>query len=141
MRDLLKYEKRKAYPHMSVADTLLWNRFIDNYPKIYKTIQYDFHVGDAPAFNTLMDNDEDLNQDMLYRLRIDAIGHEDGIIDLIEIKPNASPATIGQIESYRTLYLRDEEPRDTVRMVIITDKIRPNMLYLCKQKRINLVVV
>lgn len=141
MRDILPYGKRYTYPHMSVADTLIWERFIEKYPKIYKTVQYDFHIGDGPPFNPLMDDGEDLNQDMLYRLRIDAIGHEDGIIDIIEIKPKASPATIGQVKSYRTLYQRDEEPQATVRAVIVTDKIQPNMEYLCKKEGVQLVLV
>lgn len=141
MRDLFKFERRASYPHMSKADTDIWNRFIDKFPSILKVCQYDFHVGDAPPFNTLMDDYTDKNQDMLYRLRIDVVGHDDENINIIELKPSAGPSTIGQVKSYKVLYERDEEPKQPVKMVIITDVANPNMAYLCKAEGVSLIVV
>lgn len=141
MRDLFNFELRPSYPHMNVRDKEIWERFINKYPGVYTGVQYDFHIGDAPPFNTLMDDGEDKNQDMLYRLRIDVIGHRDNSIDLIELKPDAGASTIGQLESYGILYKRDEEPRKPVQLVIITNVEKPNMAYLCKEKGIILIVV
>lgn len=126
---------------MSVADTVIWNRFIEKYPDAYERMQYDYHVGDAPPFNTLTDDNEDQNQDMLYRLRIDAIGHNGNTLDVIEIKPNAGPSCIGQVMSYKTLFERDEEYNGAVRSVIITDTLKPNMDFLCEAENIKLIVV
>ena len=126
---------------MSKLDTEIWNRFLDKYSDAYDSVQYDFHVGEAPPFNTLMDDDEDKNQDKLYRFRIDAIGFGKESIDIIEVKPNARLTALGEVENYRMLYVRDEEPQLPVGMVIITDKEMPNMGYLCKAKGIKLVVV
>lgn len=141
MRDIFTYEKRNDYPHMNIRDKELWERFIDKYPDVYKNCQYDFHVGDAPPFNTLYDEDEDKNQDMLYRLRIDVVAGSPLGIDIIEVKPNAGPSTIGQVKGYKALYERDEEPNQKVGMVIVTDKINPNMEWLCKQEGVKLLVV
>lgn len=141
MRDIFKYEKRTDYPHMNFRDKALWERFLEKYPDAYKQVQYDFHIGDAPPFNTLMDDGEDLNQDMLYRLRIDVVGGSPLGIDIIEVKPNAGPSAIGQLEAYRDLYIRDEEPTAKVGAVIITDVEKPNMRFLCQQKGIGLVIV
>lgn len=141
MRDIFKYEKNGYYPHMSKADTAIWERFMTEYPDAYKQCQYDFHVGDAPPFNTLDDDDTDRNQDMLYRLRIDVVAGSALGIDLIEIKPDAGVAAIGQLKSYKALYMRDEEPNQEVGMIIITDKMRPNMEWLCKQEGIKLIIV
>jgi len=133
MRDIFAYEKRHKYPHMKPADVAIWERFIEKYPDLYTSVQYDFNVGDPPPFNTLNHDGEDLNQDMLYRLKIDVVGQKKGEIDIIEIKPNASASTIGQVQGYKALYIRDEEPKDIVRMVIITDKKNTNFEYLCQQ--------
>lgn len=141
MRDIFKYEKRTDYPHMATKDKAIWERFIDQYPDAYKQCQYDFHVGDAPPFNTLHDDGTDLNQDMLYRLRIDVVAGSPLGIDLIEIKPDAGVSAIGQVDNYKTLYLRDEEPTTQVGMILLTDHERPNMAYLCKEKGIKLIVV
>lgn len=126
---------------MSPADTIIWNRFLEQYPQAYDSVQYDFHIGDAPPFNTLMDDDTDKNQDKLYRFRIDAVGRVGSSVDIIEIKPNARLTALGEVENYKMLYERDEEPLGKVNMVIITDKEMTNMDYLCKQKGITLLVV
>ena len=126
---------------MSVADTEIWNRFLLKYPEAYDRVQYDFHIGDAPPFNPLMDDGTDTNQDMLYKLRIDVIGHVGADIDIIEVKPNAGASAIGQIQSYKTLYERDEEKTGRINMVIITDTLKPNMFFLCTQAGIKLIVV
>lgn len=141
MLDTFKFEKRASYPHMSVADTLLWNKFLDQYPQAYESVQYDFHVGEAPPFNTLMDDDSDKNQDKLYRFRIDAVGRYGSSVDIIEIKPDARHTAIGEVENYARLYKRDEEPLGAVTKVIITDRELPNMDYLCKEAGIKLIVV
>lgn len=141
MRDLFKFEKQNNYPHMSVRDKAIWERFIEKYPDVYKMCQYDFHIGEAPPFNTLYDDETDRNQDMLYRKRIDVVAHTDKGIDIIEVKPNAGLSTIGQVKGYKTLYERDEEPRLPVGMIIVTDQLQPDMMWLTKQEGVSLVVV
>lgn len=126
---------------MKPADVAIWERFIEKYPDAYDIVQYDLHVGDPPPFNPLMDDGEDINQDALYRLKIDVVGHKGGVIDIIEIKPDASPASIGQVKGYQALYLRDESPKGRVNTVILTDKIRPNMEYLCKKEGTKIIGV
>jgi len=141
MIDLFKYEKRNEYAHMAPNDVAIWERFIEKYPTAYSDCQYDFRIGDAPPFNTLMDDGQDWEQDKLYRLRIDAIGHATDRIDVIEIKPNAGTSTIGQLKGYRALLLRDEVPNKKIGMIIITDMLRPNMEYLCKQEGVQIIIV
>jgi hypothetical protein len=120
---------------------MIWNRFLEQYPDEYISVQYDLHIGEPPPFNTLYDDGTDYNQDMLYRMRIDVVGHEGSRIDIIEVKPNAGPSALGQLESYATLYERDEEPALPIRMVLITDRERPNMHFLCKEKNVILKIV
>jgi hypothetical protein len=126
---------------MKPRDVALWDRFIDTFPDAYKEVQYDVLVGDPPPFNTLMDDDEDWEQDKLYRLKIDCVGYDGDSLDIIEVKPEAGPSTIGQVKGYRALYVRDEEPQLPVGMVIVTDVERPNMRYLCEAEGVRLVVV
>lgn len=141
MREIFPYKVRTKYPHMSVADTAIWNRFISKYPEAYERVQYDFHVGDPPPFNPLMDDGTDTNQDMLYKSRIDVIGHIGGNVDIIELKPRAGASAIGQVRGYKALYERDEEKTGAVNLVIITDTEMPNMRYLCEQEGVKLIIV
>lgn len=141
MRDIFKFEKLPSYPHMKPRDVEIWNRFLEQFPDAYDSCQYDFNVGDPPPFNTLTDDEEDWNQDALYRLKIDVVARHGSEIDICEVKPNAGPSAIGQVKSYKTLYVRDEDPLGRVNMTIITDVARPNMEHLCKAEGINLVIV
>lgn len=141
MVDIFIYEKRYKYPHMKPLDVAIWERFIDQNPNAYETVQYDFNVGDPPPFNTLMDDGEDLNQDALYRLKIDVVGKKGNSIDIIEIKPSAGASAIGQVQSYQKLYIRDKWGVGKIGMVILTNKIMPNMDYLAKSAGVRLIVV
>ena len=141
MRDIFKYEKRYKYPHMKPADVAIWERFIEKFPDAYETCQYDFNVGDAPPFNPMGDDGEDLNQDALYRLKIDVVGKKNGKIDIIELKPKAGPSTIGQVKGYRLLYMRDEVVNITPNMIIITDQLMPNMEFMAKEEGVKIIVV
>lgn len=141
MREFFDYKKIHKYPHMKPADVAIWERFIDKFPKAYDKVQYDFNVGDPPPFNPLGDDGEDLNQDMLYRLKIDVVGHSGDKIDIIELKPDAGPSTIGQVISYVTLFQRDEQPKKVLHAVIITDNIRTNMSVLTKSEGVKLIIV
>lgn len=141
MHDIFKYEKRNKYPHMKPADVAIWERFIEKFPKAYGSVQYDLHVGDPPPFSPMGENGEDMNQDALYRLKIDVIGRNADHVDIIEIKPKAGPSTIGQVKGYRALYIRDEEPKVLVKGVIVTDQLRPNIEFLAKQEGVKIIVV
>ena len=141
MVDSFPYEKRYKYPHFESSHAILWEKFIDQNPKAYDTVQYDLHVGDPPPFDPTLADGTDINQDALYRFKIDVVGHFNGGVDIIEIKPNAGASAIGQVQGYKTLYIRDERPSGNVGMVIITDKLNQNMEYLCKRENIALIVV
>ncbi len=141
MREVFPYEKRYKYPHMKPKDIAIWERFIEKYPNAYKSVQYDFNVGDPPPFDPTGTNGEDLNQDALYRLKIDVVGRTESEYHIIELKPRADASAIGQLEGYKALYLRDEIPDMPLVLVIITDFLMPNIKYLCDQKGIKLFVV
>lgn len=141
MREVFKYEKGYWYPHLSSSEKAIWERFIEQWPQAYDSCQYDFHVGSAPEFNTLTDEGEDWEQDKLYRRRIDVIGRTGSEQDIIEVKKRATTSTIGQVEGYRDLFVRDEEPLGKVGMVIITEQADKDVEYLCKQKGVVLIIV
>lgn len=141
MIESFKFEKGYWYPHMKPRDIAIWERFIAANPEAYDTCQYDFHVGDSPTFDTTMDDGSNKNQHMLYQLKIDAIGNKGGKLDIIEVKPAAGPSTIGQVQGYRHLYIRDEKASGNIGIVIVTDEEKLNMRFLCEAAGVKLIVV
>ena len=141
MVEFFAYEKGYWYPHMKPRDIEIWERFILKYPEAYERCQYDFAVGDPPLFSTVVEGSNGKNMDELYKLKIDVLGYKDGHIDLIEVKPSASPSSIGQLLGYRSLYLRDAKPTLPVFPVIVTNEEKLNMRFLCEEQGVRLVVV
>ncbi len=58
----------------------------------------------------------------LSKYRIDAVGHKNGRLEIIEVKPDASTVAIGQVITYVELYKRDFSPTDAVVGVIVTNR-------------------
>jgi len=139
--EIFKYGKRFGYPHMKPRDIAIWERFIDKYPELYSQCQYDFAIGDIPQFMEQTSSPQGQAMRELYKLKIDVLGYKDDTIDLIEVKPEAGPSTIGQLLGYVSLYERDEKPSKPVRPIIITDMLRPNMEFLTQQQGVTLFVV
>lgn len=139
--DLFKFEKGYWYPHMKPRDIEIWERFITTYPDAYDTCQYDFAVGDVPPFIATASSREGQAMGELYKLKIDVIGYKGDTIDLIEVKPDANAASIGQLLGYIELYKRDEKPTKPIRPVIVTNTLRTNMDFLAQQQGVKLYVV
>lgn len=141
MQEIFPYEKRYWYPHLKPNDVAIWERFISKYPDHYKHVQYDFAVGEVPAFVANAPASEQANMAELYRLKIDVLGFTDDHIDLVELKPNATAAAIGQVTGYVELYRREVAPSLPVRPVIVTDTLKPNMAVLTSSAFVTLYVV
>lgn len=139
--DTFKYEKRYHYPHMKPRDIAIWERFIERYPDAYDTCQYDFSIGDIPPFMEQTSSPQGQAMRELYKLKIDVLGFKGGTIDLVEVKAEAAPGSIGQVQGYLELYLRDVKPTLPVRPVIITDTLKPNMEFLAERAGVVLYVV
>lgn len=139
--DFFKYEKRYWYPHMKPRDIEIWERFIAKYPDAYEKCQYDFAIGDIPPFMEQTSSPQGQAMRELYKLKIDVLGYKGDTIDLIEVKPDAGASSIGQLLGYVSLYKRDVNPNATIRPVIVTSSLRPNMDFLTQQQGVTLFVV
>ena len=135
------YQKLNWYPHMMPADVAIWERFIEKYPEEYESVEYDVKVGTVPDF--VKEHPETAMQDeaALYQRKIDVVGHNGPILDIIELKPNAGMSTIGQVKGYVALYKRDIGGTKTPKGKIITDRIDPDVLEVAKMEGVEIVVV
>lgn len=141
MADVMPFGKRNWYPHMMPEDVAIWERFIEQFPDAYDHCQYDVLVGKAPDFVVNNPDPAMQKQANLYQYRIDVVGFKGDQIDIIELKPRAGTAVLGQINGYRHLYMRDYLPPETPKAVVITNELRPEMLELASVAGVTLVVV
>lgn len=136
-----KYEQRDYYPHMAVADTAIWSRYIQRYPDAFKEAAYDVAVGAGAEFDTVVNPATGGDVKKLYQRKIDVVLRDGGGVILVEVKPRATTAAIGQITGYATLWKRDFPDYPITQLVIVTDSIAPEMEFLAHDAGVEIIEV
>lgn len=125
--DFFPFALRANYPHMKPADVAIWEAYIRAHPDAYEQAQYDVEVGSGPEFDTVVNAETGGSAEKLYKRKIDVVAHGADGIDIIEVKPNAGPSALGQVQAYRRLYVRDFMTARQVHAVVLTDIIGRDM--------------
>lgn len=136
-----KFEKIAKYPHMKPEDIAVWERFIDQNPDFFDTVDYDFRVGEgAPQAPTLPEN---IARDgkILTQKKIDVIGYNAGNVWIIEVKPIANMRGLGQLLTYQTLYLQRNTPTGFIFPMIIAGEMERELKEIFAENRIAVKIV
>lgn len=141
MGERTPYGKRGWYKHMKPEDVAIWERFIERFPEMYDEVEYGVRVGTVPQFVSEHSDPAMQAQADIYRREIDVIGHKQGQIDIIELKPDAGTSALGQVRGYVSLYERDYTPSVFPKAIVITDRLLPDMNLLAAQMGVMMVVV
>lgn len=136
-----KYEQRSFYPHMAVADTAIWSRYIASHPDAFTEAAYDVAVGAGAEFDTVVSPTTGGDAKRLYQRKIDVVLRDGGGVILVEVKPRATTAAIGQLTGYATLWKRDYPDFPVTQMVIVTDSLAPEMEFLAHDAGVEMIVV
>jgi hypothetical protein len=126
---------------MKPADVALWERFMQQFPNMYDFVQYDVPVGQVPSHALDPVSNTGRTAEMLYKRKIDVVAFKGEQIDIIELKPSAGLSAIGQVNGYRTLYMRDYSPPVTPKAIIVTDSVDPDAGVIAHEQGVMLVVV
>lgn len=136
-----KYEQRNSYPHMAVADTAIWTRYVAQFPDAFKEAAYDVAIGEGAPFDTVVNPETGAHVNRLYQRKIDVVLRDGGGVILVEVKPRATTAAIGQLKAYAKLWARDFPDHPITQLVIVTDALAPEMEFLAQDEGIQMVVV
>ena len=126
---------------MLPKDIAIWERFLEQHAEDYTGFSYDIKVGKGTELPLSTPAEYARMADILSKYRIDVVGFKPGLIEIIEVKPEASTVAIGQIVAYVDLYKRDFSPTTEVKGAIVTDRFIPDIDYLTKQNNINYYIV
>ena len=129
------------YPHMFPLDIAIWERFIDYYGSFYDGFDYDVKIGTGSVPGPETPENYARMETILSKYRIDAVGHNKGTLEIIEVKPEASTVAIGQIITYVELYIRDLKPTLPIVGHIISNHIVGDMEYLTKKYGIIYTII
>ena len=129
-RDVYPAVKQGRYPHMLAEDVALWNKFLDEWPEQFEGVEYDVHVGGEVERLRWWSDQVQRMGEWLAAKRIDVVGYRPGEIWIVEVKPYAGVAAIGQVLCYLELYRKDRRPPEKLVGCIVTDKVTPDLRYL-----------
>ena len=138
---LFAAEKLKKYPHLMVNDVVIWERYLDKYAQGWDSFEYDVRVGEGQQPNPEHPKNIQLMAVALTEKRIDVIGWIRGKVVIIEVKPSAMLSAVGQLISYQILYEERYPEAGRTELMIVTDRIGPDLEHLCKKLRISIAVV
>lgn len=128
-KDLLTSFERLYGPflHMAPRDKSIWLRFLINGGFQFAPFLYDVRVGNG---NPLPTNATARLTALNYALttkRIDVIFHHNDETVIVEVKHWAGLGAVGQLIGYQELYKQTFPDQGTPRMLLVTDKLQPDM--------------
>ena len=135
------FGKRSNYPHMKPADVPIWERFIETFPDAYDEVAYDVAVGTGAPIPP--GTPEDVARDFtgLTQRKIDVVGFNEGLVDIIEVKPRAGTNAFGQVKGYEILYKKFIDSAVKTRALVITDEETTDLELLKRNMGVEVIVV
>lgn len=140
MEDFFTYGHRYYYPHMKPNDIAIWERFMAAEPEYFEEVQYDVTVGSPPPFDPTVNDSTGGEVSDLYKKKIDVIGWRDDFPFIVEVKPRAGSAAIGQVLGYIEMYKRDHRPINPPKPMILTDTTSPDLEIMAKRYGVEILI-
>lgn len=128
-------------PHMLKPDIPVWYRFLAMYGAPFLNLYYDCALG-GPFLSP--DQEKDKMQLMWRTLlvkRADAIAELENEVWIIEVSSDPGLRAIGQLQSYRVLWIRDPKLSKPEKMVLVAQTIEQDLLDVAGTYGIQLYVV
>jgi hypothetical protein len=123
---LFSPDERGYFPHMLPGDVELWNRFLDEHGHEYVGFRYDVHVGGAIERESKWTDKVHQMASWLVSKRIDAVGYRPGVTVIFEVKPEAGVTAVGQLVTYRMLFLEKYPVAGEVQCALVCSNILPD---------------
>lgn len=107
MSGRLPYELRRKYPHMLGEDIPIWERFVAKFPDRFDSVDYDWRVGQGMDLDQGWEEGIKRMATAISQKRIDVVGWLGDQLTIIEVKKSVSTGTLGQILTYRSLFVHE----------------------------------
>ena len=126
---------------MAPDDIAVWERYLTTYPMQEARVDYDVRVGEG--VNLPDETPPELRRmaKLLTQKRIDAVVYRTEAVWVIEIKPEAGIAALGQVLTYTALFIAHYKPDLPAIPVIICDHIDRDMSIIFKSNGITTITV
>ena len=131
-----------VYPHMGVKESKIWTLFLKNIGwDDIEYVDYAVRVGPAVVPSDIVEENIRRMAEAITKLRIDAVVHRKSEIWLMEVKEIANLVAIGQLISYEHYYIKEYKPMKQVKLGIVTEDYKSNIIEVCKRYGITIFLV
>jgi len=119
--------EQKRYPHLLPQDTPVLTAFLIENGHKYTRVDFDVRVG--AGRDPGPDFDDNIRKDGLdlSRRRIDALCTNNDTVDIVEVTGAAGTTALGQLLSYRELYIIDHPHSKRPRLIIAARTMQTDM--------------
>lgn len=118
---------RSHYPHMMVEDTVVWTKFLEVWAKDVSELWYDVHVGTPMSLPGGEDGRLQKVADGVSKKRIDVVCRVKAGFWVVEVKPYANMYALGQVLSYRKLFIEEYNVALETTPVIVASGCDPDL--------------
>ena len=128
-------------PHMLKPDHPVWYRFLDRYGYLFKALYYDCLLG-GPFMTPEMEKDP-FQRMWRYNTskRADAIAELEDEVWIIEVADYLGLRAVGQLNVYETLWIEDPKIMKPERLLLVSERIDPDLAVACAQYGILVYIV
>lgn len=128
------------YPHMSAEESIIWTKFLIKFGSLYDRFDYDLRVG--AGINADENEADYLKKDWydLTRRRIDAVGYEDKIATIFEIKQRSSFSAIGQLIGYKQLFNQTYPKIFVQDLILVCGSANPEDYPIFNKQNITIII-
>lgn len=132
---------RGRVPHMLKPDIPVWYRFLDNYAPKFHLLFYDVLLG-GPELTPEEERDP-MKRMWRYNLakRADAIATTDKEVWIIEVADKPGLRALGQLQTYRSLWIEDPKIPLPEKMILVCEAIDPDLKRAAEMNGITVYVV
>lgn len=121
------------FRHMLPNEVRLWERFLQLYGDWFKNYRYDVRVGEGVDPGPGYEEEWRRLARLLTQKRIDVVAEKDGEVWIFEVKPDAGLGAIGQVLSYKVLYMKEHKDVHKVQLAIVTTRVDDDIREVCKE--------
>lgn len=115
-------------PHMLAVDVPIWYRFLEKWGWQLTALYYDCTLGGP--FITPEEKKDPIKRMWAYNLssRADAVAETATDLLIIEVASDPGLRALGQVQTYRALWIRDPIILKPEKVVLVCERIRPDLL-------------
>jgi len=124
-------EWRGDPPHMLKPDIPVWYRFLEKWASGFINLYYDCLIG-GPVLT-----EEEKKDPLKWMWRVNLAKRADAIAELekevwiIEVASDPGLRALGQLQTYRALWLRDPKIMKIERMVLVAERMDSDLMDAC----------